>query len=320
MLRRRLVAAVAMATIVSLWPAPAPRAEEPLRLVLGTATPGGGFPAYGEALAASVREASPTLEIELRATTGSNENLTLLREGKLDLALVQGEYAYEALAAAGDRSPLAVVAPVYATQGLFVVPASSPIRSIEDLPGRAVALGTRSSGLTIMARTVLRGSGIDPDRGIRPVILDRAGDGPDLVLDGRAAALWGGGLGWPGFRKLAAAPGGARFFGPSPQAIETILALSPSLRRMTVPAGAFPSQATAIETVGSWSFIVARPGLDDAAVSRLVRAIDLGRDALARRLPQGHDSDPRNLVAAIPAKWLHPATASFLREVGAVPR
>lgn len=319
MWRRFLFLVLAIAA--PLAPSHAQSAEPAIHLVLGTATPGGGFPAFGEALAAAVREVDPTLVIDLRTTKGSTENLALLREGKLDLALVQGEYAYDALAAGADPdASLTVVAPVDTTPGLFVVPASSPIRRVEDLRGRPVALGTHSSGLTIMGRTVLQGSGLDPDRDIRPILLDRAGDGPTMVLDGRAAALWGGSVGWPGFRTLAEAPGGARFFGPSADAIERILALRSSLRRLTVPAHSFASQDQAIETVGSWSFVLAKPGLDAAFVSRLVRAIDHGRDVLARRYAQGRGSDPRNLASAVPPGWLHPATQAYLREVGALPR
>ncbi|MBE7245457.1 MAG: C4-dicarboxylate ABC transporter substrate-binding protein, partial [Actinomycetospora chiangmaiensis] len=114
-------------------------------------------------------------------------------------------------------------------------------------------------------------------------------------------------------------PGGARFFGPAPEAIPKILGLRASMRRLTVPAGSFRGQDTAIETVGSWSFILARPELDEAAVTRLVRAIDQGRETLARLYPQGRESDPRNLVATVPAAWLHPATAAYLRAVGADP-
>ncbi|KAB1074484.1 TAXI family TRAP transporter solute-binding subunit [Methylobacterium planeticum] len=317
MLRRRLLA---LALILAAAPLRAEPPEPALRVVLGTATPGGGFPAYGAALAAAVREVDPGLTIELRATKGSTENLTLLKAGSLDLALVQGEYAYEALAAQGPESGrLTVVSPVDATPGLFVVPAASPIRDVEGLRGKAVALGTHSSGLTVMGRTVLQGSGLDPERDVRTILLDRAGDGPAMVLDGRADALWGGSVGWPGFRTLATAPGGARFFGPAPGAIPGILALRPSLRRLTVPAGAFPTQAEAIETVGSWSFVVARAGLDDAAVTRLVRAVDRGKAALARQYQQGSESDPRNLAGAVPAAWLHPATAAYLHGIGAAP-
>ena len=58
---------------------------------LGTATPGGGFPLYGDAFAAVMNEADPQLAIEPRNTKGSNENIPLLEAGNLDIALVAGE-------------------------------------------------------------------------------------------------------------------------------------------------------------------------------------------------------------------------------------
>lgn len=297
--------------------APSARAE-PLRLVLGTATPGGGFPAYGAALAASVQEVDPDLTLETRATGGSAENVGLLRSGALDLALVQGEFAYDALDAK-DGPRLTVVAPMYATPGLLVVATASPVKTLADLRGRPVALGTQNSGLTVMGRAVLAASGLDPERDIVPILLEHAGDGPAMVADGRAAALWGGGLGWPGFSAVAAMPGGARFVGPTPEAIGRVLAARPSLRRMTVPAGSFRGQAAAIETVGSWSLVLARPGLDPEAAHRLIAAIGRAGAGLATRLPQGGDSDPRNLATAVPAETLNPGTARYLREIASAP-
>jgi uncharacterized protein len=44
---------------------------------LGTATPGGGFPLYGNAFAEIMNAADPTLVIEPRNTKGSNENIPL---------------------------------------------------------------------------------------------------------------------------------------------------------------------------------------------------------------------------------------------------
>ena len=49
-----------------------------MKLTLGTATPGGGFPVYGDAVIAAVREVDPSLEIEPRNTKGSTENVPLL--------------------------------------------------------------------------------------------------------------------------------------------------------------------------------------------------------------------------------------------------
>lgn len=296
----------------------APRAQGAgTRLVLATATPGGSFPAFGQALAEAVHAVDPGLTLDLRASKGSQENLGLLRSGAVDLALVQGDYAADALAAGSSPDTrLRVVAPVSASPGLFVVLGGSPIRHVTDLRGRRVALGTHASGLTTMGRSVLRGSGIDPEHDIAPILLDRAGDGAAMVLDGRADALWGAGTGWPGFRTLAEAPGGARFFGPDPEAVEAILRLHPSLRRVTVPGGSLRGQTAPIDTVGSWSFVLARPGVPAEAVARLVRAIDGSRAALARDYPSGADADLRNLADAVPSEQLHPATAAHLRAAG----
>ena len=113
-----------------------------LTLTLATATPGGGFPVYGDAVIAAVREVDPALTIEPRNTKGSTENVPLLEKNEVDLALVQGEVAYEALQGVGRApSPIRIVAAMYSTPGMFVVRADSPARTIEDLKGRPVAFG-----------------------------------------------------------------------------------------------------------------------------------------------------------------------------------
>ncbi len=319
--RRVTTALMLMMGLAGAAPAQAP--EPPVAVVLGTATPGGGFPVYGAAFVETIREFDPGLAVEPRNTKGSTENIPLLEEGKLDIALVQGEPAYDALSGKGPeggpgRAPSAmkVVAAMYSTPGLFVVRADSPARGIDDLRGKPVALGAKGSGLTILGRLVLAGLGIDPDRDIQPVYLDRAGDGPAMVADGRVAALWGGGIGWPGFAVVADAPGGARFLAPSGEGIARLLAANPTMRRLTVPAGTYRGQDAAITSVGSWSLVLARPGLDDETGYRLARALDRGREAIARRLPQASETDPRNTVAAVPPGWLHPGVARYLREAG----
>ena len=163
-------------------------------VTLATATPGGGFPVYGDAFAGAINAADPTLDVQPRNTKGSAENIPLLEAGTIDIGLVQGEAAYEAFAGIG-RAPvnLKIVAAMYSSPGMFVVRADSPYRTIKDLVGKPVAFGARGSGLVILARYVLDGLGLDQDKDFQAIYLDRAGDGPAMVLDGRAAALWGGG-------------------------------------------------------------------------------------------------------------------------------
>ena len=72
-------------------------AQEKTKIVMGTATPGGGFPAYGWPYAEILNATDPTLGIEPINTKGSNENVVSLDEGELDLGLVTGEVTYEAI-------------------------------------------------------------------------------------------------------------------------------------------------------------------------------------------------------------------------------
>src|SRR5471030_1389335 len=197
-------------------------------VVLGTATPGGGFPLYGGVVADAINATGASLEIEARNTKGSTENVPLLEEGKLDIALVQGEVANPALGKAS--SGLRIVAAMYSSPGMFVVRADTPYRSINDLRGLTVAFGAKGSGLTILGRTVVDGLGMDCDRDFKAIYLDKDGDGPVLVLDGTAAALWGAGIGWPGFTKVASSPKGARFIVPDAGEITRILAKHPFLK------------------------------------------------------------------------------------------
>ena len=66
----------------------------------------------------------------------------------------------------------------------------------------------------ILGRYAMDGLGLDAAKDFQPIYLERAGDGPAMVLDGRVAALWGGGNGWPGFVTMANSTDGARFIAP----------------------------------------------------------------------------------------------------------
>jgi len=287
-------------------------------VTLGTATPGGGFPVYGQALVETIAETDSTLAVQPQNTKGSTENVPLLEAGRLDLALVQGEVAHEALAGIG-RAPadLRILAAMYSTPGMFVARGDSEYRTIADLTGRHVAFGARGSGLVILARYVLDGLGLEQARDFHAVFLDAAGDGPAMVLDGRVAALWGGGIGWPGFAAVARGPAGARFIVPDADGIRRILAKHAFLKPMTVPAGSYPGQSAPIASVGSWSFVMTRPTLGDDLAYRLARALHRGEAALGARLAQARETTAANTVAAAPRiDLIHAGARRYLREIG----
>src|SRR2546430_10445435 len=122
------------------------KAIQKTTISLGTATPGGGFPLYGNAFAEVLNEADPTLSIEPRNTKGSTENVPLLEANQLDIALVAGEIATAALAKPDTQ--LRIIAAIYSSPGVLMVRGESPYRSIADLRGKPVVLGTQASGIT----------------------------------------------------------------------------------------------------------------------------------------------------------------------------
>src|SRR3954466_8341332 len=268
---------------------------------LGTATPGGGFPVYGDAFAAVINEADPSLSIEPRNTKGSNENIPMLEAGSLDIALVAGEPSYEAFMGIGrPATPLKILTAMYSNPGMFVVRADSPYKTIRDLVGKPVAFGARGSGLPILSRYMLDGIGLKQDEDFQAIYLDRAGDGPAMVQDGRAAALWGAGIGWPGFKSMAESAGGARFIAPDTNEIARIRAKHTFLKPLTVPANSYPTQTAAIDSVGSWRFILARERLPDDVASRLAKTLHGVEGAFCKKLPQACETTAASTVAAAP--------------------
>ena len=290
--------------------------SQPTHVTLATATPGGGFPFFGDNAAAVINETDPSLRVETKNTKGSTENIGLLEDGKMDIALVAGEPAYEAFAGI-DRKPtnLKVISAIYSNPGMFVVKGDSPAKTLRDLIGKPIAWGTRASGLTLLGRYVTDGLGLDREKDFEPHYLEKAGDGPVMVAEGRVAALWGGGIGWPGFTAVMKA--GGRFIGLTPDEVAKVCAKHNFLKPITVPAGAYEGQKEPVNSVGSWCYILARPTLDDGVAYRLAKALHQGNAALTKRLAQGGETTPQNTFSAAPSlEQIHPGVQRYLREIG----
>jgi len=293
-------------------------AQQKTVVVLGTATPGGGFPVYGTAYSSTLNETDSGLSVEPRNTKGSTENIPMLEAGKIDIGLATGEVTYEALQGIGrPRAELRIINAMYSNFGMFVVRSDSPARTIADLKGKPIAWGASGSGFVVLARYVFDGLGLDISRDFSPIFLEKAGDGPAMVQDGRAAALWGGGIGWPGFQTMATSPGGARFIAPSPEDIARVRAKHDFLKPIVLPANSYPGQGAPITALGSYSLVLASPSLAEDTAYRLARALHKGKSVIAARHAQGSESTLENTLAAAPRRDLiHPGVLRRMRESG----
>lgn len=311
---------VLMAGLTAGTALPRGAAAGPLALRLGTASPGGGFIVYAGAFVNGVKLANPDISIRPVATAGSVENVPLLESGELDIGLVFGEVAQARFhPPSGPPTGLKVICAVYLSPGMFVVRADTRYRTIEDLKGRPVVWNGRGSALALQGRYVMKALGLDPEEDFEAVYTATMVEGPPMILEGTASALWGAGKRWPGFVKIASAPHGARFITPDRDQIDRIVGQHGFMQRVEIPPGRYPGQSDPVETVGSWSYVLARPDLDDAAGYALAAA--LRRLERSSTLFEGHlaETTVRNTLASLPRPdALHPGVARYYRELGLI--
>jgi len=286
----------------------------------GTSAEGGGFIVYAGAFADAIKWANPSIGVRTVPTRGSVENVPLLQEGKLDSGLGFGEVAQQLFTSKdGPRRELKVICTVYSSPGMFVVRADTRHRTIEDLKGRPVVWNSKGAALALQARYVLDALGLDPERDFEAVYTDRMTDGPTMILEGRASALWGAGNRWPGFVKVASDPRGARFITPDHQQIELIVGKHTFMRRIGVPAGRYPGQSDPLLTVGSWSYVLARPFLDDSVGYSLAAALHKVEKAGGLFGGQLAESTVSNTLSSLPRlDVLQGGVELYYREIGAI--
>ena len=286
----------------------------------GTSGEGGGFIIYAGAFVDAIKWANPSIGVRPVPTRGSVENVPLLQEGKLDIGLVFGVVAQQLFnPKEGAPTKLKVICTVYASPGMFVVRADSRHRTIDDLKGRPVVWNAKGAALALQARYVLNALDLDPDKDFEAIYTDRMTDGPAMLLEGRASALWGSGNRWPGFVKVASDPRGARFITPDDRQIDRIVAKHNFMRRIAIPAGRYPGQSDPLLTVGSWSYVLARPYLDDSVGYALAAALHKVEKAGTLFGGQLAESTVKNTLASLPRlDVLQGGVELYYREIGAI--
>lgn len=287
---------------------------------LGTSGEGGGFSVYAGAFVDAIKWANPSLGVKAIPTRGSVENVPMLQEGKLDIGLVFGEMAQELFNPKdGPPTKLKVICTVYANPGMFVVRADTRYRTIEDLEGRPVVWNAKGAALALQARYVLGALGLDPEKDFEAIYTDRITDGPAMLMEGRASALWGSGNRWPGFVKVASDPRGARFITPDKDQIDRIVEKHNFMRRIAIPPGRYPGQSDPLLTVGSWSYVLARPYLDDSIGYALAAALHKIEKAGSLFGGQLAESTVRNTLSSLPRPdALQGGVERYYRQISAI--
>jgi len=124
--------------------------ERPL-LRVATGVEGGRYYQVGQVLKS---QAGRSFDVELVPTSGAAENLRLLRQGKVDAAIVQSDtdFVLKELASEedSDSDPKMLKATIYTEYAMLVVGKDSSINSVNDLKtGDTIYVGPEGSGTSV---------------------------------------------------------------------------------------------------------------------------------------------------------------------------
>jgi len=126
----------------------------PRHVVLATGAPSGAYHAYGERYRKAL--AAYGIDLELRTTAGSMENLALLRSGAVDVAFVQGGSA-----PSGGIDGLEGLGSLYYEPLWLFHRAGLSLDRLAGLAGRRVAVGAEGSGTRQLVLRLLADNGLD---------------------------------------------------------------------------------------------------------------------------------------------------------------
>ncbi|MGV9584180.1 TAXI family TRAP transporter solute-binding subunit [Nocardia farcinica] len=274
---------------------------DPPAVRLASGEVGGFYYAFARLLAEAAARAG-TVRIETVVTAGSQENLALLAEGRVDAALALADSAREA------GPGLLALGRVYENYLQLAVRTDSPVHTVAELRGARVNLGATGSGAAMTGERLLLAAGLDPaadvvvtHQPLREAVADLSGGAID-------ALLWAGGV--P--TAALAVPSRMRLLELGQLAAPLRARYGPVYDRVQIPADAYPGGPT-VHTVGVANLLLAAPAMSAEAAAAIVDLLLTRTDELVPAEAAGTQFlDARSLIGTgtVP---LHPGAAEEYR-------
>lgn len=281
-------------------------------LTMGTGDTGGSLYASGADIADALQKRSETLRFNLKASTGSPENMKRLLAGDVDLALITADVAAAAKNEPGGET-LRVIGAVFPSVSQWMALEESGLMRVSDLKGLPVIVGPEGSATEYAARAALKALQV-PEEGY--TMNSGIGSGADLVLSGRAKAVHAlSGIPAPGLEKLATAKKSTLLRYDAAE-IQKILAAEPQYFATVIPKGSYPGQDEDIPSFGVKCLLCVRADMDEALVYQLTEQLYAALPDLSKKRPGfANVTDKDFYLGELPLP-LHDGALRYYRDQG----
>jgi TRAP transporter TAXI family solute receptor len=291
-----------------------PADERRISLTIATGGQGGAFYPLGQELSRLYASSIPGVVTRVESG-GSGQNVQSIEEGRAQVAFTQADVAYIAYrrGTETDRHPYAQlrgIAVLWMNTVQIAVPRNSPVRSVSDLRGRRVSVGTAGSGSETLARIVLESYGLGYED-IRAEFLSFVLTTEKMRTGAIDAAFIVAGLPTAAISQLIERPG-LRLLPIPREHVREMRAQYPFLQPLVVPRGTYPGVDADIETLGVSSLLTCRKDLDQDLVYQLTKLLFDALPRLTKAHPVARLIDLEQAPATpIP---LHAGAARYYRE------
>lgn len=279
------LAAIGMAVMVSAALLTGCGSDEGGKKFLNIATGGtaGTYYPIGGAMAEILNKDIKGMNASAQSTGATVANINMLKEGSVDLAIVQNDITYYAVNGTEMFTDKKVdtirgIAALYPETCQFVTLDSSGIRSIAELKGKKVAVGAAGSGAEANARQILEAYGITYDD-IQVQYLSFA-EGASALKDGNVdAAFLTAGYPTASVQDISS-QNTIRLLPVEAAKADALIAKYPFYTKTTIPAGTYAGFDEEVQTISVMAMLVATDKVDDTMGYDIAKAIFSNLDRL----------------------------------------
>ena len=280
-------------------------------LTFTTGGTAGTYYAYGNVLAQYVAGNSD-VDMTAVAGNGSADNIDKLDMEVAQLGFVQNDVAYYAFNGIriyeGDPvTSFTAIAALY-TETVQLITCNPEIKSVADLKGKNVSIGSQGSGVYFNAMDFLSAYGLTEDD-IVPTY-QSFGDSAEALKDGKIdAAFVVAGAPTPAVTDLSTTKD-MYLVSLDDEHVEILKGISGAYTESIIPAGTYSKQDADVVTVGVKATIIANGQVSDEEAYTIVKTIFEGKDSIAHDKAKELDLEYAS-TCGIP---YHPGAAKYFAE------
>jgi uncharacterized protein len=258
----------------------------------------------------------------VEATGGSIYNIDTLRQGELDMAIVQSDVQYKAWKGQGEEfqgqgpfDDLRSVFSLHAEPFTVVARDDSGIHTFDDLKGKRVNVGNPGSGQRSTMEVVMQRKGWTMADFKLASELKSAEQADALAADKIDAMVFT--VGHPsGSIQEATATTDAHLVPVTGPAIDGLLKDFPYYTRAVIPGGLYRGTPDDVETFGVRATFVTSARLPDDVVYRVVKAVFENFDEFRKLHPAFANLNKEEMVTQALSAPLHPGAEKYYKEAG----